>query len=55
MTPRQVRKLCKLRPEASSILKTAMEELGLSARAHEKVLCVSRTIADLEGSDEIKP
>ena len=38
-----------------SILKAAMEELGLSARAHEKVLRVSLTIADLEGSEEIKP
>jgi magnesium chelatase family protein len=55
MTPRQVRNLCKLKPESSSILKAAMEELGLSARAHDKVLRVSRTIADLEGSDEIKP
>ncbi len=55
MTPRQVRTLCKLKPEAQSILKAAMEELGLSARAHDKVLRVARTIADLEGSDEIKP
>jgi magnesium chelatase family protein len=55
MTPRQVRTICKLKPESSSILKAAMEELGLSARAHDKVLRVSRTIADLEGSDEIKP
>jgi len=38
-----------------SILKPAMEELGLSARAHGKVLRVARTIADLEGSDENKP
>ena len=55
MTPRQVRKFCTLKPEAMSILKAAMEELGLSARAHDKVLRVARTIADLEGSDEIKP
>ena len=55
MTPRQVRKFCALKPEAMSILKAAMEELGLSARAHDKVLRVARTIADLEGSDEIKP
>ncbi len=41
--------------EAMSIRKAAMEELGLSARAHDKVLRVSRTIADLEGSDDIKP
>ena len=55
MTPRQVRTLCKLKPEAQSILKAAMEELGLSARAHDKVLRVARTIADLEGAEEIKP
>ena len=55
MTPRQVRKFCTLKPEALSILKAAMEELGLSARAHDKVLRVARTIANLEGSDEIKP
>ncbi len=52
MTPRQ---LCQLKPEAMSILGAAMEELGLSARAHDKVLRVARTIADLEGSDENKP
>jgi magnesium chelatase family protein len=32
-----------------------MKDLGLSARAHNKVLRVARTIADLEGSDDIKP
>ena len=55
MTPRQVRKFCRLRPEASELLKAAMEELGLSARAHDKVLRVARTIADLTGDDEIEP
>lgn len=55
MTPRQVRKYCPLKPEAMSILKAAMEELGLSARAHDKVLRVARTMADLEGSDTIFP
>lgn len=55
MTPRQVRKYCVLKPEAHSILKAAMEELGLSARAHDKVLRVARTMADLEGSDVIQP
>lgn len=55
MTPRQVRKYCPLRPEALSLLKGAMEELGLSARAHDKVLRVARTMADLEGSDVILP
>lgn len=55
MTPRQVRKFCTLKPEALSILKAAMEELGLSARAHDKVLRVARTMADLEGADGIQP
>jgi magnesium chelatase family protein len=55
MTPRQVRKYCPLKPEAMSLLKGAMEEMGLSARAHDKVLRVARTIADLEGSDQIQP
>jgi magnesium chelatase family protein len=55
MTPRQVRKFCALKPAALAILKAAMEDLGLSARAHDKVLRVARTIADLEGQDDIKP
>ena len=53
MTPRQVRKFCTLKPEPLSMLKGAMEELGLSARAHDKVLRVARTMADLEGVDSI--
>ena len=54
MTPRQVRKYAVLGPDASSLLRAAMEELGLSARAHDKVLRVALTIADLEGSDSIQ-
>jgi hypothetical protein len=55
MTPRQVRKFCTLKPESMALLKAAMEDLDPSARAHDKVLRVARTIADLEGHDEIKP
>ena len=55
MTPRQLRKFCPLKPEASALLKGAMEELGLSARAHDKVLRVARTMSDLDGDPEIQP
>jgi magnesium chelatase family protein len=47
MTTRQIRKYCILNAEGKSILKTAMEDLGLSARAHDRILRVARTIADL--------
>ena len=53
MTPRQVRKFCTLKPDSLAMLKGAMEELGLSARAHDKILRVARTMADLEGADQI--
>lgn len=53
MSPRQIRTHCKLDSEAESLLRTAMEEMGLSARAHDKILRVGRTIADLEQSDRI--
>ena len=46
MTPPEIRKHCRLERDAESLLKSAMEELGLSARAHYKILRVSRTIAD---------
>jgi magnesium chelatase family protein len=55
MTPRLIRKHCTLKPESSNLLKGAMEELGLSARAHDRVLRVARTIADLDDSSEIQP
>ena len=51
MSPRQIRKHCKLDAAGESLLKSAMEEMGLSARAHDKILRVARTIADLDKSD----
>ncbi len=53
MTPRQLRHYCKLTADAESLLKAAMEEMGLSARAHDKILRISRTIADLDGAQDI--
>jgi magnesium chelatase family protein len=53
MTTRQIRKYCKLDAPAESLLKSAMEEMGLSARAHDKILRVARTIADLDRSEGI--
>lgn len=55
MNPRDVRRFCALKADSAGLLKAAMEELGLSARAHDKVLRVARTMADLEGSDQIQP
>jgi magnesium chelatase family protein len=39
----------------ANMLRNAMEELGLSARAHDRILRMARTIADLDGSTDIKP
>jgi len=55
MTPTQVRQVCRISQAGSLLLKTAMEKLDLSARAYERILKVSRTIADLEGQADIKP
>ncbi len=53
MTHRQNRTFCQLDPAGREVLKSSVMELGLSARAHDKVLRVARTIADLEGSPHI--
>ncbi len=54
MTPAEVRAFCQAEESAQSLLKTAMKQLYLSARAFHRILKLARTIADLEGSDIIK-
>jgi magnesium chelatase family protein len=55
MSVKQIRKYCDLNDESKSLLKNAMERLNLSARAYDRILKVSRTIADLETSENISP
>ncbi|MFA6400043.1 MAG: YifB family Mg chelatase-like AAA ATPase [Salinivirgaceae bacterium] len=55
MSTRLIRKYCQLDATGSQLIKTAMEKVGLSARAYDRILKVSRTIADLEGSESIQP
>src|SRR2546430_503169 len=55
MSTRQLRRHCHLDAAGREVLRAAMEELGLSARAHDRILRVARTIADLEGSEPLQP
>lgn len=54
MPSQQVKEVCVISDAGRALLKTAMERLGLSARAYDRILKVSRTIADLAGTDEIR-
>ncbi|WP_026981469.1 YifB family Mg chelatase-like AAA ATPase [Flavobacterium suncheonense] len=54
MTTKHIREHCKLDDTSLQLLKSAMERLNLSARAYDRILKVSRTIADLEGSESVK-
>lgn len=54
MKTRHIKKYCKLKPDAQSLLENAMHKLGLSARAYTRILKLSRTIADLESLDDIQ-
>ena len=49
-----VKTLCEINAAGKTLLKRAMEKLGLSARAYDRILKVSRTIADLSGSEDIQ-
>ncbi|MDP3260211.1 MAG: YifB family Mg chelatase-like AAA ATPase [Thermodesulfovibrionales bacterium] len=54
MKTRHIKKHCKLKPDAQSLLDNAMQKLGLSARAYTRTLKLSRTIADLDSSESIQ-
>ncbi|MBB5437085.1 magnesium chelatase family protein [Pedobacter sp. AK017] len=53
MSPNMVREICKIDDAGQTLIKKAMEKLGLSARAYDRILKVARTIADLAASDVI--
>jgi magnesium chelatase family protein len=55
MPPKLIRKHCAITAEGEKILETAIQRLGLSACAHDRILKVSRTIADLEGAPSLAP
>jgi len=53
MTTRQIRAYCDLGPDAERLLERAMQQQGLTARAHDRILKVARTIGDLEGVENL--
>ncbi len=54
LTPRLMKKYCILDKESKNLLETAFQQLSLSARAHDKIIKMGRTIADIEGAEKIK-
>jgi magnesium chelatase family protein len=55
MMPKMIRKHCAISAEGEKLLENAITRLGLSARAHDRILKVARTIADLDASENIDP
>jgi len=54
LTAKQIKKYCVLEEESKALLESAFEKLSLSARAYNRIIKLSRTIADLDGSKDIK-
>uniref|UniRef100_A0A7C4UCT4 ATP-binding protein n=1 Tax=candidate division WOR-3 bacterium TaxID=2052148 RepID=A0A7C4UCT4_UNCW3 len=54
ITPQYMKKFCKVDSKSEEILENAMKKFGFSARSYDRILKVSRTIADVEGSEDIK-
>jgi magnesium chelatase family protein len=55
MGPRHIRKFCVISPECERIMENAVTKLGFSARGYDRILKVARTIADLEGAEDLDP
>ena len=55
MSPAMVGQFCRLDPAGDALLKAAFDRMGLTARSHDRVLRVARTIADLDGEETIGP
>jgi magnesium chelatase family protein len=55
MTAQNIRAFCELTPDCERLLERAMSQQGLTARAHDRILKVARTVSDLEGSKAIEP
>ena len=55
MPPKLIRKHCAISAEGEKLLENAITRMGLSARAHDRILKVARTIADLHGAADIEP
>jgi len=54
MMPKMIRKHCAISPDGERLLENAITRLALSARAHDRILKVARTIADLDGGSNIE-
>lgn len=55
MDPEEMRRYCELNEESAALMKNAFDVMGLTARSYDRILKVARTVADLEGSEEIQP
>ena len=55
MGPDEMRRFCTLGEESAALMKNAFDAMGLTARSYDRILKVARTVADLDGSEEIQP
>ena len=54
MSPRHIKSACQINNEGAALLESAIDKLGLSARAYNRILKISRTVADLEACESIQ-